>query len=207
MKQLGAIISQLSRLRLDKIGSLFEGKSFYIVKTCISPGLLLHYRYTLRDISRGPFLQESDYYKPLLSVFLFQIQCLVLGHHAFFAPIPIPAEYNSYVSYLSATDRWNNFVTVGSKIDSIKIMLDYSVAGQFLEDMIPSFTIKSNEFADSGDDGYPIRHPDFSATNIFVDDDCNIPCIYHWLKFPYSVQMAELPLPRGWLGPFTYRRF
>lgn len=129
MKQLGAIVSQLSRLRLDKTGSLFEGDECYAVKTCLSPAFFLHDRYTLRDISRGPFLEERDYYRSLLSAFLLRIQFLFLGHHIFFAPVPVPAEYNNYESYLSATDRWNDFVTVGSKIDSSKNRLDYFIAG------------------------------------------------------------------------------
>ena len=146
MKQLGAIVSQLSELRLDKIGSLFEDEGYYAVKCCLSPGLFLHDRYRLPEISHGPFLQESDYYQSLLSAFLLHIQCLSLEHHAFFAPVPVLAEYNSYASYLSAVDRWSDFVTVGATIDSSKNRLDYFIAGQFLHNMIPSFAIKLTEF-------------------------------------------------------------
>ena len=191
MKELGAIVWQLSRLRLDKIGSLFEEEDCYFVKDCLSPGFFLNDRYTLRDINRGPFLQESDYYRSLLSAYLQHIQYLLLEHHVFFAPVPVPTEYNSYASYLSATDRWNDFVTVGSKIDSSKNRLDYFIAGRFLEGMISSFTIKSHQFANGYDDGFPIRHPDLSVNNIFVDDDCNITCIIDW-TFASSVPMAEL---------------
>ena len=191
MKQLGEIVSQLSHLRLDKIGSLFEEEGRYVVKDCLSPGFVLPDRYTLPDINRGPFLKESDYYGSLLSAFLLHIQHLRLGHHIFFAPVPVPTEYNSYASYLSATDRWNDFVTVGSKVDSSKNRLDYFIAGRFLEGMISSFTIKSHELPNGSNDGFPIRHPDLSANNIFVDDDCNITCVIDW-TFASSVPMAEL---------------
>lgn len=167
MKQLGEIVWQLSRLRLDKIGSLFEEEECYVVKDCLSPGFLLHDRYTLRDINRGPFLQERDYYSSLLSAYLLHIQYLLLEHHVFFAPVPVPTEYNSYASYLSATDRWNDFVTVGSKVDSSKNRLDCIIAGGFLEGMISSFTIKTHEFANGYQGGFPIRHPDLSVNNIF----------------------------------------
>lgn len=120
MRQLGAIDSQLSCLRLDMIGSLFEEEECYTVKTCLSPGPFLPDRYQLEEISRGEFCQESDYYRAFISAFLLHSDCLPLEHHAFFAPVPIPAEHNSYASYLSATDRWNDFVIVGSKIDSSK---------------------------------------------------------------------------------------
>ena len=206
MKQIGEIVWQLSRLRLDKIGSLFEEGECYVVKDCLSPGFFLHDRYTLRDIKRGPFLQDVDYYRSLLSAYLLHIQYLLLEHHVFFAPVPVPSEYNSYASYLSATDRWNDFVTVGSKVDCSKNRLDYTIAGQFLEGMISSFTIKSDEFANGYNDGFPLRHSDLSVNNIFVDDDFNITCIIDW-TFASSVPMAELlttpglPHPRDDMEP------
>ena len=169
MKQIGEIVWQLSCLRLDKIGSLFEEGECYVVKDCLSPGFFLHDRYTLRDIKRGPFLQDVDYYRSLLSAYLLHIQYLLLEHHVFFAPVPVPSEYNSYASYLSATDRWNDFVTVGSKVDCSKNRLDYTIAGRFLEGMISSFTIKSHEFANGYNNGFPLHHPDLSVNNIFVD--------------------------------------
>lgn len=212
MRQLGAISSQLSRLRLEKIGSLFEEGGRYTVKPCLSPGLLLHGRDKLGDVSRGPFLQEIDYYRSLLSAFLLHIQCLPLEHHAFFAPVPVLTEYHNYASYLSATDRWNDFVTVGSKIDSSKNRLDYFIAGQFLEDMIPRFITDSNACASSFGDGFPVYHPDLSHNNIFVDDDCNITCIIDW-AFSSSVPMAELlttpsmPHPRDETEPSLVAAF
>ncbi|KAF2189972.1 hypothetical protein K469DRAFT_625997, partial [Zopfia rhizophila CBS 207.26] len=196
MRQLGAITSQLSCLRLDKIGSLFEEEGCYSVKTCLSPGLLLHGRHTLKDIPRGPFSQENEYFSSLISALLLHIQYLSLEHHAFFAPVPVPAEYNSYASYLSATDRWNDFITVGSKIDSSKNRLDYFIAGRLLEGMIPSLISESEAFASTFGDGFPICHPDLSTSNIFVDDDFNITCIIDW-AFSSSVPNATLLMTPG----------
>lgn len=54
--------------------------------------------------------------------------------------------------------------------------------------------------------GFPIRHPDLSIDNIFVDDDCNITCIIDW-EFASSVPTSELlitpglPHPRNRLDP------
>lgn len=82
-------------------------------------------------------------------------------------------------------------MTVGSKIDSSKNRLDYIIAGGLLEGMISSFTIKTDEIANGHHDGFPIRHPDLSVNNIFVDDDYNITCIIDW-AFASYVPMAEL---------------
>lgn len=205
MKQLGAIVSQLSYLRHDKIGSLFEEEGHYRVKACLSPGYLLHQRDTIRGIYRGPFHREQDYYKSLLSIFRLHIQHLPMEHHVFFAPVPLPQEYRSYASYLSATDRWNDFVIVGSKIDSGKNRSHYFIASQLLEGMIPYFDqceAQKNGF----EDGFALRHSDLSINNIFVDEDCNITCIIDW-AFASSVPISELlttpglPHPRDRLEP------
>lgn len=82
-------------------------------------------------------------------------------------------------------------MTVGSKIDSSKNRMDYIIAGGFLEGMISSFTIKTHEFANGHHDGFPIRHPDLSVNNMFVDDDYNITYIID-CAFASSVPMAEL---------------
>lgn len=190
MKQLGVIASQLSYLRLDKIGSLFEEEDHYSVKECLSPGHLFHQRDTILGIHRGPFYQEQDYYKSLVSIFRRHIQHLPMEHHVFFAPVPVPQEYHTYASYLAATDRWNDFVTIGSKIDSGENRLHYFIASQFLEGIIPYLSqneSQNNEF----EHGFPIRHPDLSTNNIFVDDDCNITCIIDW-AFASSVPLGEL---------------
>ncbi len=54
MKQIGEIVWQLSCLRLDKIGSLFEEGGCYVVKDCLSPGFFLHDRYKRKsDVSQA----------------------------------------------------------------------------------------------------------------------------------------------------------
>ncbi|PWY77773.1 hypothetical protein BO83DRAFT_397224 [Aspergillus eucalypticola CBS 122712] len=70
---------------------------------------------------RGPFTTDADFYESLVSKFLEQADCLQLSHHCFVAP---------------AVDLWNDFVTVGNKIDSADNRLDYIVAGDALRDII-----------------------------------------------------------------------
>jgi hypothetical protein len=101
MEQLGAIVSQLSLLRLDKIGRLFEedGEDRYSVKAGLSPRYILDGGFTCKEICNGPFYQESDYYKSLLSAYRYQIRYLPMDHHLFFAPVPVSTEYGSFDSY------------------------------------------------------------------------------------------------------------
>lgn len=116
MRQLGTIVSELARLRLDKIGSLFEDGGVYTIKECLSTGHVWRGR-DLLAIDRGPFDQESDYYTSLISANIMHAKELPMETHAFFAPVPVPSEYSSWASYISATDRWNDFITVGERID------------------------------------------------------------------------------------------
>ncbi|TVY40200.1 hypothetical protein LOCC1_G006692 [Lachnellula occidentalis] len=201
MKQLGVISSQLLNLRFDKMGSLFEEDGEYRIKKCLSPALVWHERDSLDDVPRGPFQHTHDYYESQLSAFLLHVKELPLDTHAFFAPIPELGEFETVLSYRSAVDRWNDFVTVGSKIDSSKNRLDYCVAGHFLRQMIPLIT--QQPFVTSGDfeDGYPLSHPDISTSNIFVDSDFNITCVIDWAfssTVPISTLLVtpSLPHPR-----------
>jgi hypothetical protein len=191
MRQLGAIASQLLNLRFDKIGSLFEEDGEYRVKECLSPALIWHRRDSLGDdVARGPFQHDHDYYESLLSAALLHVKELPLEQHAFFAPIPELKEFKTFLSQRSAVSRWNDFVTVGSKIDSSKNRLDYCIAGHFLRKTIPSISRESS--ATLGDmDGYPLGHPDLSTSNIFVDDDFNITCIIDW-AFSSTVPISTL---------------
>lgn len=201
MKQLGEITSQLSRLRFNYIGSLFEEEGTYQIKSCLSSSLCLHGRDEFREIDRGPFMHEREYYESLISAFLLHVECLPLEHHILLAPVPIPDEYNSYDDYLAATDRWNDFVTVGAKIEGSKNRLDYIVLGRFLQDMIP--LLVENFYLGPSGAGvkYPLCHPDLSVNNIFIDDDCNITCIIDWAfstTVPFSALLVTpgLPHPR-----------
>ena len=213
MKQIGRIISQLSRLRFHHIGSLFEEAGTYQIKSALSPAFCLHGREEfIREIKRGPFTYEHEYYESLVSAFLLHVEYLPLEYHMFLAPVPIPDEYNTYNDYLSATDRWNDFVTKGSKIDSGKNRLNYIILGQLLQDMIPSLVEESTLSPASLDAKYPLCHPDLSVNNVFVDDDCNITCIIDWASstsVPFSALLATpgLPHPRDEMTPPLIRAF
>lgn len=213
MKQIGGIIFQLSRLRFDHIGSLFEEGRTYRIKSALAPTFCLHGRDGFReDISRGPFTHEREYYESLVSAFLLHVEHLPLEHHIFLAPVPIPDEYNKYDDYLSATDRWNDFVTVGSKIDSGKNRLHYVILARLLQDIIPSLVDESYLNLTSVGAKYPLCHPDLSVNNIFIDDDCNITCIIDWAfstSVPFSALLVTpgLPHPRDEMTPSLIRAF
>ena len=173
------IVWQLSRLRLDKINSLFE-------QNFMSWKIVFH--------------QDFLFFPHISCIF---IRYLPLEHHIFFAPVPAPTEYNSYASYLSATNRWNEFMTVVSKTESSKNRLDHIIARRFLYCTISSFTIKSHKFANMYDDGFFICHPNFSINNIFVDDDWWLQYyLYHWLEicvlctYGRTSYNTSLPHPR-----------
>jgi hypothetical protein len=114
-----------------------------------------------------------------------------MSHYIFFAPVPVPAEYRNYASYLRAINRWNVFTAVGLKIGSSTNRLNYFFASHFLERMIPSFTSQCKALTAQPGDVFPRRHPDPSMNNIFVEDDCNITCIINW-AFSCSVLIGEL---------------
>ncbi|KAL9127196.1 MAG: hypothetical protein Q9217_003883 [Psora testacea] len=213
VKQLGEITSQLSRLRFDYIGSLFEEEGTYQIKSCLSSSFCLYGRDEFRDeINRGPFMREREYYESLISAFLLHVECLPLEHHILLAPVPRPDEYNIYDDYLAATDRWNDFVTVGAKIDSGKNRLDYVVLGRLLQDMIPSLVEDSCFSPNGAGTKYPLCHPDLSVDNIFIDNDCNITCIIDWAfstTVPFSALLVTpgIPHPRDEMTPSLNRAF
>ncbi|KAF8851886.1 hypothetical protein BDZ45DRAFT_131931 [Acephala macrosclerotiorum] len=197
LTQLGTITSQLLNLRFDKIGSLFEEDGEYRVEECLSPALIWHRRDSLGgDVARGPFQRDHEYYDSLVSAFLLHVKELPLEQHAFFAPIPELKKFETFPSYRSAVSRWNDFVTVGSKIDNSKNRLDYCIAGHFLRKMIPA--IDRQLFATLGnfETGFPLYHPDLSMGNIFVDDDFNITCIIDW-AFSSTVPISTLFMTPG----------
>ncbi|PGH07546.1 hypothetical protein AJ80_07992 [Polytolypa hystricis UAMH7299] len=198
MSQLGKFMDQLSHLRFDKIGSLFEEEGSFKVKSCLLPGFLFRGRYELQGICRGPFSEESECYRALLSAYFGHIQHLPLEHHALFAPVPIPREYGCYASYLAATERWNDFVTLGSRVENSGNRLDYFVAGQILDRMIPGFTNNLEECNQQHGGRFALYHPDLSANNIFVDEQCNITCIIDWAfasTVPITLLLATPGLP------------
>ncbi|GAB1311527.1 hypothetical protein MFIFM68171_01737 [Madurella fahalii] len=100
---------------------------------------------------------------------------LPLTPHAFFAPIPDTAEYASWASYAAAVARRNDFVAVGQKIDHSKNRLAYCIAGQLMQDMIPSLCSEAPVTS-----GFPLSHPDLHLGNIFVDENLRITCVIDW---------------------------
>ncbi len=125
---------------------------------------------------------------------------------------PIPDEYKKYDDYLSATDWWNDFVNVGSKIDSAKNRLHYVILARLLQDIIPSLVEESYLGLTSVGAKYPLCHPDLSVNNIFIDDDCNITCIIDWAfstSVPFSALLTTpgLPHPRDEMTPSLIRAF
>ncbi|RAK89063.1 hypothetical protein BO79DRAFT_194936 [Aspergillus costaricaensis CBS 115574] len=190
LAQLGDITWKLSQLRFDKIGSLFEEDGVYTIKECLSRGHMLHERFRL-EVSRGPFASESEFYESLLSVFLQHAEALQLSHHCFAAPVPAWEDYGSNSQYKGAVGLWNDFVTVGCKIDTAENRLDYIIAGNALRDILGTSWLSSVNQA-----GFPLCHADLSVNNIFVDDDYNITCIIDW-AFASSIPESMLVAPPG----------
>lgn len=206
MYQLGEITSQLFHLRFDRIGSLVEDENLITITKCLHPALLWHGRdsYGEPDVLRGPFVTDADFYKALLSSFTLHVECLPMDHHVFFAPLPLPHEYQSFEQYRFATDLWNDFVTLGMKNDSGRNRLDYVMAGKVMESIIPSLSQAHLALEEKG--GFPLHHPDLSVSNIFIDADFNISCVIDWgfsSCVPLSLLLATpgLPHPRDDMDP------
>ncbi|KAL8734519.1 MAG: hypothetical protein Q9166_001419 [cf. Caloplaca sp. 2 TL-2023] len=190
--QLGAITWQLSQLPFGQAGSLFEEDGEFQIKTCLSRGMVLNHRDGLEDINRGPFSSDHNFYEGHISAFLEQVKYLPLGYHCFFAPIPARSEYQDDARYLKATDWWNDFVAVQSKIDTSHNRTDYVVAGEALLEMVTKWTqILSGSLPSHDQRHFFLHHPDLSVDNIFVDEKFNITCIIDW-AFCSSVPLPML---------------
>jgi hypothetical protein len=179
-------------LRIQKIGSIFEENGEFQVKSCLSRGLLMSERHLLEGLPRGPFISEGQYYAALISAFLEHAKHLPLSHHCLFAPVPERKEYPDKAGYKAAVDRWNDFVTTGSKIDSAENRMDYLLAGEIIVDLLKQW--RARWLRDSITDcpnTFPLCHPDLSVNNIFIDHEYNITCIIDW-AFCTSVPLPEL---------------
>ena len=106
------------------------------MEECLSWGHILHERYSLEDIPRGPFASETQFYSSLIEAFIQHAEILPLSHHCFVAPVPCREAYESQDLYTAACDLWNDFVTIGCKIDSSDNRLDYIIVGEALRDLI-----------------------------------------------------------------------
>lgn len=178
-------------MRFDKIGSLFEENGSFVLKECLSRGHALHGRHVLDLTPRGPFTSEAEFYDSLVSSFNEHAECLFMSHHCFTAPVPSRHDYKSSTQYRSAVDLWNDFVTIGRRIDTADNRLDYIVAGDALRDIISSLRLPAVIT-----ETFPLHHADLSVNNIYVDDDYNITCIIDW-AFASSIPESMLLVPPG----------
>ncbi|PLB48747.1 hypothetical protein P170DRAFT_446580 [Aspergillus steynii IBT 23096] len=179
MEQLGKIYACMSNMRLDKVGSLYPKDKSYVVGRCLYPTLVWNGRdeFDEQDIPRGPFTEPESFYSALILAFNAHVKELPMGHHLFHGPVPVPEEYDNFNEYRTATDRWNDYVAVGSKAESTQNSLDYALVGISLKDRVPSLVERDHQIKCTG---YPLCHPDLSTQNIFVDDALNITCIIDW---------------------------
>lgn len=193
MQQLGCYACQLFGLRFPTIGSLLEGDQGYYIDECLSPGHILQDREMIEDIPRGPFHNETDYYSSLAAALHLHAEQLPMEHHILRAPIPVPQEYSSFAKYYAATDRWNDFATLGGIVDSSMNRLQYCLASDFLRDSIIPHMVRCVSQSVSG---FPLYHHDISLQNLFVDDDLNITSVIDW-AFSSTVPPAQLVATPG----------
>lgn len=199
LHQLGNITFQLSQLRFDRIGSLFEGRDGPVLKTALSRGLLVRHRHSLPDVQRGPFVRAADYYSALVSAFQEHATTLPLSPHCFFAPCPQPEEYDERRQIEDASDRWHDFVLLGSKLEGSDNILDYIMVGDLLAEMRLKWAITI--YPDEVSDGVnSLHHPDISVNNVYIDKAYNITCIIDWAfcsAVPLSTTLTAPGLPQS----------
>ncbi|KAJ5593846.1 Aminoglycoside phosphotransferase [Penicillium hispanicum] len=124
MFQLGQITWKLAQVRFDRIGSLFEENGNFELRECLSRGHLLHERYSLHEIPRGPFATESEFYQSLITAMVHHAESLPLTPHCFIAPVPAREDYENATIFKDVSNLWNGFVAVGDKTDSAENRLD-----------------------------------------------------------------------------------
>lgn len=153
-----------------------DNNSFYTTRKCLFPSLIWQGREEFDDteVTRGPFSESKAFYMASINALLAHSAELPMEHHLFHAPVPIVQQYDSFEEYRLATDRWNDYATVGSKIESRKNRLDYTSVGISIRDTVAFMSEKDRQISS---DGFPLYHPDTSTRNTFVDDDLNITCI------------------------------
>jgi hypothetical protein len=197
VRQLGSITWQLCQLRFNRIGSLFEGPYRPVIKECLTRGLLVHERHSL-NLQRGPFVSAADFYRAMISAFQAHASILPLNPRCFFAPLPLPEEYDDDFQFQRARDRWHDFVTLDSKIDGSDNRMDYIIVGDLLADMRSKWV--KDTCGEEESYGYSLHHPDFSVNNIFIDEKYNITCIIDWAfcsSVPLSMAVTAPGLPQS----------
>ncbi|PWY93957.1 hypothetical protein BO94DRAFT_315554 [Aspergillus sclerotioniger CBS 115572] len=193
VRQLGAMTYKLSQLRFAQIGSLLERDGVFRVGECLSCGHILHDRHSLEDVTRGPFTTETPFFDSLIAALKEHAEVLPLSPHCFVAPIPSRGDYESIEQYHKARNLWNDFVTIGNKIDSSDNRLDYIVVADALRNLI---SVWRSQLPKTDTQSFPLCHADLSINNIYVDDDYNITCIIDW-GFSSTVPEAMMLIPPG----------
>ena len=201
LQQLGQFSWQLSTLRFDKIGSLFETNGNVEVRTCLCRGLVTYDRQLLDNIDHGPFPNSEAYFGTLISALSEHAQCLRLNPHCFFAPIPLQEEYADFSQYKDACDKWNDFVILGDKIDCSPNRLDYVIVADLLSEVVSNWLKDTSSSCTSPwpTCQFPLHHPDLSVNNIFIDDQYQITCVIDWgfsSTVPLPVLLAAPGLPQ-----------
>ena len=193
LRQLGSATWQLCQLKFDQIGSLFDSGHGPVINRCLTRGLLVHGRHTL-DHLRGPYASATDFYRALITAFQEHASVLPLNPRCFFAPVPLPEEYENNSQFQRARDRWHDFVTLGSKMDGSDNRTDYTMVGELLAETRSKWT-KYTYFEEDAC-RYSLHHPDISVNNIFIDEEYNITCLIDW-AFCSSVPLSMAVTARG----------
>ncbi|KGO67795.1 Aminoglycoside phosphotransferase [Penicillium italicum] len=194
MSQLGQITWKLAQVRFGQIGSLFEGNEFFFVGECLSKGHIQHKRHSLAGIPRGPFPSEKEYFLSLILALIYHAEMLPLIHHCFTAPVPSKNDYPNKDLWEGACDLWNQFVTVGQKVDGAANRVDYIIAANVVNRLIFEYGHKWSGVTNPV--SFALCHPDLTMGNIFVDDQYNITCIIDW-AFATTVPLPLLLTPPG----------
>ncbi|KAM3554453.1 hypothetical protein ARSEF4850_006447 [Beauveria asiatica] len=186
LRQLGKISFDLSNLRFDKIGSLWNKDDSFGVGEIRAPAFVTQDRYALSmETQRGPFATEQDYYNSLTDAFFGHVQDLYMSNHFFCGPAPEPADYPDAKSYHLVLDRWKDFMAVGDKIDSSENRIQYHTAGKIIQDIIPQFSVGEDDI------GFPLGHASFNNKHVFVDINGNITCIINW-QYSSTMPLGQL---------------
>lgn len=73
-----------------------------------------------------------------------------MEYHLLHAPLPDEQNYEDHHSYKVASDRWNAYSMLGSKVDSNKNRFDYILARIALMGLVPLLAEKDQQFRCSG---------------------------------------------------------
>lgn len=147
---------------------------------------------------KDTFTSATAFYKALVTTLQEHASTLPLSPRCLLAPLPLPEQYDDRSQFDRAHDRWHGFIYTDSKIDGPENSMDYTIAGDIIEELHSKWV--KNMGLDEDSYGYSLHHPDFSVNNIFIDDDCNITCIIDWgfcSAVPLSMAITVPGLPQS----------